>query len=246
MQDQRYGSYSLISQKYCCPNCSKQFSVMTSTENSVSREVFCETCNAICERITETTQHPRQFTVFERVISSNVTDSIADASNENAPISNVSNENASNNSIENHNHETRIYFEVYFPVQEIIFISNPNATQNNQERPIFIRVVNPTLQQELFRRIRFARIFDEFLMRNSQENGTPPADKEAVKNLKEIVFEENELKKFKGNPCSICQEEFISKEIGKELKCKHVFHKECIEPWLNLHRTCPCCRTEVI
>ena len=45
--------------------------------------------------------------------------------------------------------------------------------------------------------------------------------------------------------CSICLDNF---EIGSmicELKCKHYYHKECIDEWLNENNTCPNCRNNV-
>lgn len=45
--------------------------------------------------------------------------------------------------------------------------------------------------------------------------------------------------------CMICLEPF---EIGdkvtwsKQMKCRHIFHHECIHPWLLKNEECPCCR----
>jgi len=44
--------------------------------------------------------------------------------------------------------------------------------------------------------------------------------------------------------CSICYEE-ITKD-GVELKCKHFYHKECIDKWLQEHTTCPYCRDSLV
>jgi len=45
--------------------------------------------------------------------------------------------------------------------------------------------------------------------------------------------------------CSICQEEFQegSKDVMK-IKCKHLFHKQCIDAWFTKHSTCPLCRDD--
>ena len=47
--------------------------------------------------------------------------------------------------------------------------------------------------------------------------------------------------------CSICLEEFKTGDNIKKLNCTHVFHKECLEPWLNNNnRNCPMCRTDIL
>ena len=43
--------------------------------------------------------------------------------------------------------------------------------------------------------------------------------------------------------CSICLEDI--KEDQLQLKCQHIFHKNCIEPWLAFHDTCPLDRSYV-
>ncbi|KAJ3383549.1 hypothetical protein HDU84_003564 [Entophlyctis sp. JEL0112] len=67
----------------------------------------------------------------------------------------------------------------------------------------------------------------------------PPASKFFLRNLPNA--------KQTTGPCAICMEPFItdSDDPAKVLPCKHVFHKQCITPWLKLHNTCPFCRWEV-
>ena len=42
--------------------------------------------------------------------------------------------------------------------------------------------------------------------------------------------------------CSVCWEDFVLGESVNQLRCEHIFHKDCITPWLELHATCPVCR----
>ncbi|KAL4285128.1 hypothetical protein GQ457_16G026610 [Hibiscus cannabinus] len=53
---------------------------------------------------------------------------------------------------------------------------------------------------------------------------------------------------LEGDKCAICLEEYVHGERARVLPgCKHMFHKECIEEWLevpSLH--CPICRDRVL
>lgn len=42
--------------------------------------------------------------------------------------------------------------------------------------------------------------------------------------------------------CTVCQEMMRSGESGIHLHCDHWFHRACLEPWLRVVDTCPCCR----
>lgn len=45
--------------------------------------------------------------------------------------------------------------------------------------------------------------------------------------------------------CSVCLEDFELGETLKKIKCKHEFHKSCIETWLKSNITCPVCKMEM-
>ncbi|KAF2284112.1 hypothetical protein GH714_019163 [Hevea brasiliensis] len=47
--------------------------------------------------------------------------------------------------------------------------------------------------------------------------------------------------------CAVCLSEFAVDETVRDLKCKHVFHKDCLDKWLlQCRSTCPLCRTKVL
>lgn len=49
-----------------------------------------------------------------------------------------------------------------------------------------------------------------------------------------------------GLECAVCLSKFEDVEILRLLpKCKHAFHIECIDNWLEHHSTCPLCRQKV-
>ncbi|XP_060171973.1 RING-H2 finger protein ATL43 [Lycium barbarum] len=46
--------------------------------------------------------------------------------------------------------------------------------------------------------------------------------------------------------CAVCLNKFEPSEILRLLpKCKHAFHVECVDTWLDAHSTCPLCRYQV-
>ena len=49
-----------------------------------------------------------------------------------------------------------------------------------------------------------------------------------------------------GLECAVCLGEFSDDDMIRLLTiCCHVFHKECIDLWLESHKTCPVCREEL-
>lgn len=59
------------------------------------------------------------------------------------------------------------------------------------------------------------------------------------KDLKEVLIEDSNLE------CSICLNKFSDDNKGYELKCEHIFHKDCIKEWMERSKTCPICRIDI-
>ncbi|XP_043910790.1 E3 ubiquitin-protein ligase RNF43 [Protopterus annectens] len=46
--------------------------------------------------------------------------------------------------------------------------------------------------------------------------------------------------------CAVCLEEFVEGQDLRIISCLHEFHKQCVDPWLILHRTCPLCMYNIM
>ncbi|NWU71385.1 RNF43 ligase, partial [Pterocles burchelli] len=46
--------------------------------------------------------------------------------------------------------------------------------------------------------------------------------------------------------CAICLEEFSEGQELRIISCSHEFHRECVDPWLQQHHTCPLCMLNIL
>uniref|UniRef100_A0A3B5L9Y5 RING-type E3 ubiquitin transferase n=1 Tax=Xiphophorus couchianus TaxID=32473 RepID=A0A3B5L9Y5_9TELE len=46
--------------------------------------------------------------------------------------------------------------------------------------------------------------------------------------------------------CAICLEEFQDGQNVRIISCAHEFHRDCVDPWLMQHRTCPLCMHNIM
>ncbi|KAI6669433.1 hypothetical protein NL676_004318 [Syzygium grande] len=88
------------------------------------------------------------------------------------------------------------------------------------------------------------QLIQQLAENDPNRHGTPPASKSAVENLPTIKVTE-ELQNSEMNQCAVCQDDFEKDMEVKQMPCKHIYHADCLLPWLELHNSCPVCRHEL-
>ncbi|KAG7273189.1 hypothetical protein CRUP_019316 [Coryphaenoides rupestris] len=76
------------------------------------------------------------------------------------------------------------------------------------------------------------------LLNQFENTGPPPADRERIKSLPTVTVTAEHV----GLECPVCKEDYSVGENVRQLPCNHLFHNDCIVPWLEQHDTCPVCR----
>ncbi|KAM7476646.1 hypothetical protein LguiB_023889 [Lonicera macranthoides] len=68
-----------------------------------------------------------------------------------------------------------------------------------------------------------------------------PASKSAIESIADVTFT-HDLIKSDPIMCAVCKDQFLIDVKAKRLPCNHIYHPDCILPWLNQHNSCPVCR----
>ncbi|XP_028756590.1 E3 ubiquitin-protein ligase RING1-like [Neltuma alba] len=88
------------------------------------------------------------------------------------------------------------------------------------------------------------QLIQQLAENDPNRHGTPPASKSAIEGLPTIKISE-ELLASESSQCAVCKDTFELEEEAKQMPCKHIYHSDCILPWLELHNSCPVCRYEL-
>ncbi|KAL7454464.1 hypothetical protein ACHAWC_006107 [Mediolabrus comicus] len=79
------------------------------------------------------------------------------------------------------------------------------------------------------------------ILPNNLSNPAPP---ECVEKLRVIMYDE--INDSSQKECCICLQDYAPGEGIVATPCEHVFHKQCCKEWLNLSRSCPICRRDIV
>ena len=98
--------------------------------------------------------------------------------------------------------------------------------------------------EDLFETIR--RISEEEAQRRQRAKRPK---KEAVDRLPIIKIDKKHCKKVKDKLeppcCTVCTDNIELSQKGMFMPCGHIFHPDCLKPWLENNNTCPVCRFDL-
>ncbi|KAF0933636.1 hypothetical protein E2562_018869 [Oryza meyeriana var. granulata] len=80
-------------------------------------------------------------------------------------------------------------------------------------------------------------------LRPSSDSDNPPASKAAVDSMPTIIIAACHV--ATDSHCAVCKDPFDLGTEAREMPCGHIYHHDCILPWLALRNSCPVCRHQM-
>ncbi|XP_019171945.1 PREDICTED: probable E3 ubiquitin-protein ligase RHC2A [Ipomoea nil] len=92
----------------------------------------------------------------------------------------------------------------------------------------------------------FDRLLDQLTQIEANGLGRmedPPASKAAIESMPTIEILDSHIETEPH--CAVCKDAFELGNEAREMPCKHLYHSDCILPWLSLRNSCPVCRHQL-
>ncbi|KAJ4980124.1 hypothetical protein NE237_010904 [Protea cynaroides] len=153
------------------------------------------------------------------------------------------------------------------------FSSNPNNPSNSNTHPLFPIPLpldpfltlstpqthfTPAIHDDTFRFPSASSddlLLDRFIQHladpdvddnNSRyhHHNSTPASKSSVESIPTVKITSS-LLATDSLLCAVCKDEFVVGVEAKQLPCRHLYHCDCIFPWLTQHNSCPVCRFQL-
>lgn len=90
---------------------------------------------------------------------------------------------------------------------------------------------------------RFDRLLDRLTQNGVDVNVGSGACKSSIEKMPKIEILDSHVRNE--SHCAVCKEMFCLKSEAREMPCSHIYHNDCIVPWLDIRNSCPVCRYEL-
>lgn len=77
----------------------------------------------------------------------------------------------------------------------------------------------------------------------TENRGPPPAPRSAIDAMPTVKITQMHLRG--DSQCPVCTDRFELGSEARQMPCNHIYHSDCIVPWLVQHNSCPVCRHEL-
>ncbi|KAH7556852.1 hypothetical protein ACOSP7_026127 [Xanthoceras sorbifolium] len=77
----------------------------------------------------------------------------------------------------------------------------------------------------------------------NERRGPPPAARSAIDAMPTVKITQRHLRS--DSHCPVCKDKFELGSEARQMPCDHMYHSDCIIPWLVQHNSCPVCRQEL-
>ncbi|XP_057954389.1 probable E3 ubiquitin-protein ligase RHC1A [Malania oleifera] len=114
---------------------------------------------------------------------------------------------------------------------EILFSGRGNGQNQNRVVSADDFFMDPLLHELL-----------QHLSMNDRQ-GPPPASQSSIDAMPTINITHGHLRT--DSHCPVCKDRFELGTEARQMPCNHIYHSDCITPWLVQHNSCPVCRQEL-
>ncbi|GMI64804.1 GA receptor RING E3 ubiquitin ligase, RING-H2 finger C1A, BCA2 zinc finger ATL 1 [Hibiscus trionum] len=77
----------------------------------------------------------------------------------------------------------------------------------------------------------------------NERRGPPPASRTSIDAMPAVKINRRHL--HSDLQCPVCKDKFELGSEARQMPCNHMYHSDCIIPWLEQHNSCPVCRQEL-
>ena len=71
----------------------------------------------------------------------------------------------------------------------------------------------------------------------------PQKESEEKEILEQVTIDKNNLYNY--NNCCICLENYKEDDTAVITGCEHIYHKDCLQKWINNKNSCPLCNKKL-
>ncbi|CAM8975923.1 unnamed protein product [Rhodiola kirilowii] len=118
------------------------------------------------------------------------------------------------------------------------------SDQRERELPFSIGAASRGSTGDYFMGPGLEEMIEPLSISSAQPSGPPPASRSSINAMPTIIITQSHHLSL-DSQCPICMEKFELGSEARQMPCKHMYHTDCIVPWLAQHNSCPICRYEM-